>query len=111
MATLALLSPPKSFFPCKFSQTHPLCPTLIQNSRVDAIQRNQTLKPNILSSTLQNKIAMASLLGAGFSLTTIVGPASASELQLLGSSLQLTEPPNALSLPTWAIHVSSVVEW
>ncbi|XP_014520258.1 uncharacterized protein LOC106777217 [Vigna radiata var. radiata] len=25
--------------------------------------------------------------------------------------LQLQEPPNALSLPTWAIHVSSVAEW
>ncbi|KAK7309020.1 hypothetical protein RJT34_05427 [Clitoria ternatea] len=25
--------------------------------------------------------------------------------------LQLHEPPNALSLPTWAVHVSSVVEW
>jgi len=30
-----------------------------------------------------------------------------------GSCLQLQfhEPPNALSLPTWAIHVSSVAEW
>ncbi|KAL2348109.1 hypothetical protein Fmac_002109 [Flemingia macrophylla] len=25
--------------------------------------------------------------------------------------LHLQEPPNALSLPTWAIHVSSVAEW
>nr|AFK35560.1 unknown [Lotus japonicus] len=25
--------------------------------------------------------------------------------------LQLHEPSNALSLPTWAVHVSSVVEW
>ncbi|KAL1355004.1 hypothetical protein HN51_007031 [Arachis hypogaea] len=25
--------------------------------------------------------------------------------------LQLHEPPNALSLPTWAVHVSSVAEW
>ncbi|KAM7525652.1 hypothetical protein LguiA_015554 [Lonicera macranthoides] len=109
MVTLALLSPSKSFFPSKFNQSHPLSsPILIQSSRVDAIQRNQTLKP---STTLQNKIAMVSLLGAGFALTTIAEPASASELPLLGSSLQLTEPPNALSLPTWAIHVSSVVEW
>ncbi|KAJ0025746.1 hypothetical protein Pint_07072 [Pistacia integerrima] len=40
-----------------------------------------------------------------------VGPASAAELPLLASSLQLSEPSNALSLPTWAVHVSSVVEW
>jgi hypothetical protein len=25
--------------------------------------------------------------------------------------LELQEPSNALSLPTWAVHVSSVVEW
>lgn len=36
---------------------------------------------------------------------SIVEPAS-SFLQL-----QLHEPSNALSLPTWAVHVSSVVEW
>ncbi|KAL5828163.1 hypothetical protein ACOSQ4_019960 [Xanthoceras sorbifolium] len=42
---------------------------------------------------------------------TLVPPASAAELPLLASSFQLTEPANALSLPTWAIHVSSVVEW
>ncbi|XP_057463532.1 uncharacterized protein LOC130753466 isoform X3 [Actinidia eriantha] len=58
----------------------------------------------------QNKKAMAALLGAGFALT-LVGPVSAAELPLLGSSLLLNEPSNALSLPTWAIHVSSVVEW
>ncbi|XP_031258225.1 LOW QUALITY PROTEIN: uncharacterized protein LOC116116259 [Pistacia vera] len=40
-----------------------------------------------------------------------VGPASAAELSLLASSLQPSEPSNALSLPTWVVHVSSVVEW
>ncbi|XP_008238675.1 PREDICTED: ycf49-like protein [Prunus mume] len=50
-------------------------------------------------------------LGAGLTLTlTLIGPASAAELPLWGS-FQLSEPSNALSLPTWAIHVSSVVEW
>lgn len=48
-------------------------------------------------------------LGAGLALT-LVGPASAAELPILGS-LQLSEPSNALSLPTWAVHVSSVAEW
>ncbi|GLT40408.1 hypothetical protein SLA2020_145450 [Shorea laevis] len=53
---------------------------------------------------------VASLLGTGLVLT-LAGSASATELPQLLSSLQLTEPANALSLPTWAIHVSSVVEW
>ncbi|KAL3729414.1 hypothetical protein ACJRO7_026515 [Eucalyptus globulus] len=38
----------------------------------------------------------------------LAGPASAA---LVSPSLQLDEPANALSLPTWAVHVSSVVEW
>ncbi|CAK7355737.1 unnamed protein product [Dovyalis caffra] len=67
--------------------------------------------PNLTLGTFQTrsmtqKLA-AGLLGAGLALTA-VGPASAAELPLLG---QLSEPANALSLPTWAIHVSSVVEW
>uniref|UniRef100_A0A7C9DM20 Uncharacterized protein n=1 Tax=Opuntia streptacantha TaxID=393608 RepID=A0A7C9DM20_OPUST len=50
------------------------------------------------------------LVGAGVALA-LVGPTAAAELPLLGSSVQFHEPPNALSLPTWAVHVSSVVEW
>ncbi|WCJ26076.1 Ycf49-like protein [Euphorbia peplus] len=50
---------------------------------------------------------VAGIFGAGLALT-VVGPASAASLPLLS---QLSEPANALSLPTWAIHVSSVVEW
>ncbi|KAE9596797.1 hypothetical protein Lal_00007515 [Lupinus albus] len=50
---------------------------------------------------------------------TKVGVVGASMLQFLSfvepaSSLQLLhlhEPANALSLPTWAVHVSSVIEW
>ncbi|XP_050213773.1 uncharacterized protein LOC126665113, partial [Mercurialis annua] len=48
-----------------------------------------------------------SLLGASLAVTA-ASPASAVGLPFLG---QLNEPSNALSLPTWAIHVSSVVEW
>ncbi|PON92876.1 YCF49-like protein [Trema orientale] len=58
---------------------------------------------------LQSPKTMVGLLGAGLTLT-LMGPASASELPFLGS-FQLSEPSNALSLPTWAVHVSSVVEW
>lgn len=46
----------------------------------------------------------AALIGTGLAITALVGPATAGELTL-------TEPTNALSLPTWAIHVSSVAEW
>ncbi|RXI01106.1 hypothetical protein DVH24_001340, partial [Malus domestica] len=64
----------------------------------------RNLQPNhqIPSITRKNLVG---LLGAGLTLTlTLVQAASASEL------LPLNEPSNALSLPTWAIHVSSVVE-
>ncbi|CAN6466512.1 unnamed protein product [Victoria cruziana] len=37
--------------------------------------------------------------------------ASASGLPLLDPSVLSREPSNALSLPTWAIHISSVAEW
>ncbi|KAK3429086.1 hypothetical protein EUGRSUZ_E00492, partial [Eucalyptus grandis] len=44
---------------------------------------------------------------------SLAGPASAAAetAALVGPSLQLAEPANALSLPTWVVHVSSVVEW
>ncbi|EPS69478.1 hypothetical protein M569_05288, partial [Genlisea aurea] len=38
-------------------------------------------------------------------LSCVGGPSAAVE------SPNLSEPWNALSLPTWAVHVSSVVEW
>lgn len=51
--------------------------------------------------------AKAGVVGVGvFQFLTIVEPASSLQLQL-----QLHEPANALSLPTWAVHVSSVLEW
>ncbi|CAI6003400.1 unnamed protein product [Closterium sp. NIES-64] len=37
--------------------------------------------------------------------------ASLSQLFLLGALSLADEPSNALSLPTWIIHVASVVEW
>ncbi|XP_038876845.1 ycf49-like protein [Benincasa hispida] len=53
---------------------------------------------------------MMLFLGTGFTLA-LLGPESASAATQLQSSLLFNEPQNALSLPTWAIHVSSVVEW
>ncbi|XP_047327670.1 ycf49-like protein [Impatiens glandulifera] len=54
----------------------------------------------------QNK-TVVSLIGAGLALTLVGSPAFAGEVPWI----QLSEPSNALSLPTWAIHISSVVEW
>ncbi|KAJ8633673.1 hypothetical protein MRB53_027009 [Persea americana] len=52
---------------------------------------------------------ITAFLGIGLFLvsTSSAFPASAAEIPILA----LQEPDNALSLPTWAIHVSSVVEW
>lgn len=97
MATLVLVSPPKPLSPPKSKQTQTQTQT-----------QSSILKPVIESIKFQKKIAMSSVLGAGIALTTFVGPGPAAYASEL---LQLTEPPNALSLPTWAIHVSSVVEW
>lgn len=45
----------------------------------------------------------------------LAGPAAAAEaapaVATAFSTSPAAEPANALSLPTWAIHVSSVVEW
>ncbi|XP_043708052.1 uncharacterized protein LOC122657415 [Telopea speciosissima] len=72
----------------------------------------KTKKPlkAIVGNVLRNQRALAALIGVGFALT-LGGSASAAEFPLWGSTLRLSEPDNALSLPTWAIHVSSVVEW
>lgn len=55
-------------------------------------------------SFYNQKAMAAALVGTGLAITALVGPATA-------GGLALTEPTNALSLPTWAIHVSSVAEW
>ncbi|KAJ6308232.1 hypothetical protein OIU76_017917 [Salix suchowensis] len=97
--TLSLFSP-KPDFPRKSRQTifsslsPPPAPTLA------------TLQTQPVTQKL-GRFGVVGLLGAGLALTALE-PASAAELPLLG---QLSEPANALSLPTWAIHVSSVVEW
>ncbi|KAJ8766170.1 hypothetical protein K2173_021687 [Erythroxylum novogranatense] len=71
-----------------------------------------TCKHDHTSQTRSNSISLGSwgakgLYSAGLALA-LVGPASAAGLPLLG---ELSEPANALSLPTWTVHVSSVIEW
>ncbi|RVX15312.1 Ycf49-like protein [Vitis vinifera] len=97
MSTATLLCYPRILSPS---------PSLVRTS---PSLRTQSMKPP-MSPILLNQKVMASLFGAGLALT-LVGPASAAELPLLTTPLQFSEPANALSLPTWAIHVSSVVEW
>ncbi|KAK2989149.1 hypothetical protein RJ640_027223 [Escallonia rubra] len=113
MAAPILLSPLNTFYPHTLKrQTLLPSPTKPRKSRISApINRTQTLKNPSICSIFKNHKAIATILGAGLAVSAIVSPASAAELPLLGSSLQLSEPSNALSLPTWAIHVSSVVEW
>ncbi|XP_019252494.1 PREDICTED: uncharacterized protein LOC109231321 isoform X2 [Nicotiana attenuata] len=77
-------------------------------------QRSLLTVPSYSSSSQNLKNAVTILGVTGIALATLmVGPATAtaSELAIMGSSFQFNEPSNALSLPTWAIHVSSVVEW
>ncbi|KAL6177167.1 hypothetical protein ACLB2K_048693 [Fragaria x ananassa] len=99
MAMNSLLHLPKPHFPPTFP-THPKPQTQLSTKTFTQY-----------GTLLHDPKTMAGLLGAGLTLTlTVMAPASAAGLPLL-DSLQLSEPANALSLPTWAIHVSSVVEW
>ncbi|XP_010439276.1 PREDICTED: uncharacterized protein LOC104722752 [Camelina sativa] len=63
-------------------------------------------------SLTHDPIALSGLIGTGLVAAAFVaaGPESSAMAAVVGS-LQLSEPANALSLPTWAVHVSSVVEW
>ncbi|KAJ0024454.1 hypothetical protein Pint_07031 [Pistacia integerrima] len=79
---------------------------------ISDLSKTQAPRPIKNVVILDNEKAVAGLVGATLVLTMVgVGPASAAELSLLASSLQPSEPSNALSLPTWVVHVSSVVEW
>jgi hypothetical protein len=62
------------------------------------LQRVDT--PNTAASQLSSAGAVAA---AAIAVLLAAGPALAFEIH--------TEPANALSLPTWAVHTSSVLEW
>uniref|UniRef100_A0A2P2LE42 Ycf49-like protein n=1 Tax=Rhizophora mucronata TaxID=61149 RepID=A0A2P2LE42_RHIMU len=96
--TIAVASfSPKRIFPRNSKQT--LFPTLSRTKFGTLATAPEARQPAAYG--------FAGLIGAGLALAT-VEPASAAGLSLLG---QLSEPANALSLPTWTVHVSSVVEW
>ncbi|VVB12017.1 unnamed protein product [Arabis nemorensis] len=70
----------------------------------------------VMICLIHDPIAISGLIGTGLVAAGFVaaGPdttaMAAVDFPVMGS-LQLSEPANALSLPTWAVHVSSVVEW
>ncbi|KAK5777608.1 Ycf49-like protein [Gossypium arboreum] len=104
MANATLLCSPLPIF----KQTHSL-PTL---RCPEFLKKPTPLTGNLSIPSLNWKPKpMIGIVGSALTFA-LAGSASASELPLLlGTSLPLSEPANALSLPTWAIHVSSVVEW
>ncbi|XP_057775621.1 uncharacterized protein LOC130994601 [Salvia miltiorrhiza] len=66
-----------------------------------------------LPSKLETNAAKKLSCRRSSSSCVLIGAAGITILSLAGPSYAaaLSEPSNALSLPTWAVHVSSVVEW
>ncbi|ONK64480.1 uncharacterized protein A4U43_C07F26510 [Asparagus officinalis] len=60
-------------------------------------------KPTLKLQSLASSTLLAFGAGAALAMSAFLSPGEA--------LAALEEPTNALSLPTWAIHVSSVVEW
>ncbi|XP_057250898.1 uncharacterized protein LOC104892403 isoform X2 [Beta vulgaris subsp. vulgaris] len=87
-----------------------LSPPQYATLRLPRISRPNYTRNTIICCIRKNKTWVPALLTAGVALA-LVGPAIAANSPPLLSSIELHEPENALSLPTWAIHVSSVVEW
>ncbi|XP_010540176.2 PREDICTED: uncharacterized protein LOC104814025 [Tarenaya hassleriana] len=80
-----------------------------------AISPSRPVHRILSQSIIHDPIALSGLLGTGlvaavFLAAEPASAAAATDFPVVGS-LQLSEPANALSLPTWAVHVSSVVEW
>ncbi|GFP86471.1 ycf49-like protein [Phtheirospermum japonicum] len=108
MGILGSLSPPKPIF--SQQPKHGLQFNLGPPSKLyifGAKISKRTAKRPISTRSQQSSEGTAILIGAaaGITLVAIVGPTHAAELPIF------SEPSNALSLPTWAVHVSSVVEW
>lgn len=112
MSSTALLlhRPTPIPFSCSSSRPRFLSPLPSPTLRLSTISYSTQKKNTLICRVLRTQKWVPALLGAGVALA-LVGPTAAAELTLLGSSVQFHEPPNALSLPTWAVHVSSVVEW
>ncbi|KAL3619373.1 hypothetical protein CASFOL_036943 [Castilleja foliolosa] len=108
MGILGSLSPPKPVISQKPKHTPqfnigPTSELHIFGAKIS----EHTAKRAILARSRQSSEGVVTFIGAaaGITLVSIVGPTYAAEFPIL------SEPSNALSLPTWAVHVSSVVEW
>ncbi|CAH8315415.1 unnamed protein product [Eruca vesicaria subsp. sativa] len=79
--------------------------------------RSSSPSPSPLTSQFRirtlthDPVCLTGLIGTGLVAATFMAGGPDSTAMAAVDSLQLTEPANALSLPTWAVHVSSVVEW
>jgi hypothetical protein len=79
-------------------------PTLRCSSHTSLASRSIIKTPPPPSPSPQHLPSLALAAGTlALSLATFADPAAALELHM--------EPSNALSLPTWAVHTSSVLEW
>ncbi|KAL0326473.1 UNVERIFIED_CONTAM: Ycf49-like protein [Sesamum angustifolium] len=107
MGILSSLCFPPSIFLQKPGQDHIFTATSSSTLHISAAKRGElTVKGPVLTRFRQSSNAMTILMGAaGIALISLAGPAHAAE------SPVFSEPSNALSLPTWAIHISSVSEW
>ncbi|PIN02736.1 hypothetical protein CDL12_24745 [Handroanthus impetiginosus] len=107
MGILETLYPSKPIFLRKPKKAYVFNPTSCSKFHIFAAKRsNHTTKRPILTQSQQSSKAMTILVGAaGITLVSLVGPSRAAEFPMFN------EPSNALSLPTWTVHVSSVVEW
>ncbi|XP_073132956.1 uncharacterized protein [Henckelia pumila] len=107
MEILDCLHLPKTMNFQKFKQAHVSSHAISPKFDKFAAKRTQHTTPSpICAHFEQRPNARALCIGAaGIALISLVGPSNAVE------SPFLSEPSNALSLPTWAIHVSSVAEW
>ncbi|KAL0445885.1 UNVERIFIED_CONTAM: hypothetical protein Slati_1716400 [Sesamum latifolium] len=107
MGILSSLCFPPSIFLPKPGQDHLFTATSSSKLNISAAKRSErTEKIPVLNRFQESSKAMTILMGAaGIALISLSGPAYAAE------SPVFSEPSNALSLPTWAIHISSVSEW
>ncbi|KZV45332.1 hypothetical protein F511_04070 [Dorcoceras hygrometricum] len=107
MEILDSLYLPKSIIYQKFKQAHIQSHAITSKFDDFAAKRTQHASQSIICARFQPSPKANGLWigAAGIAFISLVGSSNAVE------SPFLNEPSNALSLPTWAIHVSSVAEW
>ena len=100
--------PPTAARPAPRLQLRPAASA--SSSEAVQLRRRQRQQPLVEQQQQQQQrphaLPQAALLAAGTAALALAGcadPAAALELRM--------EPSNALSLPTWAVHTSSVLEW